>query len=69
MSYIHTKKANADKIQALLTELERLQGFMMDSGRGAYMSAALGPKVESACALGREAQIALDELKDQTGIE
>ena len=65
--YVHTKEANADKIQALLTELARIADCHMSTAP--YMSVALGPKVESLAALGREAQIALDELKDQTGIE
>lgn len=65
--FIHTKKANADKIQALLTELDRIAGE--HAGNAPYMSVALGCKVESLASLGREAQQALDELREQTGIE
>ena len=64
MAHIHTKHANADKIRALLDAVQSLNG----GDRNCVSKELLAVRIDSVAALGREAQIALDELKDQTGI-
>ena len=63
MAHIHTKLANADKIQALLNAVE-----LLGSQCRTLPQNVLAIKIESLGHLAIEAEQALAELRNQTGI-
>ena len=66
MNHLHTKAANADKIAAALAAVAALKAT---ARVGPVTKELLRIRIESAAALASEAEAALDELRDQTGIE